>query len=325
MNEFVDFFNKSMMTNLLKLELRRKRILKFALLSFFIAIAGICITVLISLLACKNNECTWIIIIAGTIISIIVSIIFYSIKGRDKTFYNDFKVQVVKSIVSFVSPTLTYNAQNHIGLDSFERSRIFLTKVDRFRGDDLVEGILDKTQIWFSEINAEYKQTTTDSKGRTKTTWHKIFKGLFFIADFNKHFSTSTVVLPNKLGRGSFARFFQRMNLARKEKLVKLEDPDFNKFFVVYGEDQIEARYILSTSLMQRITEFKKKHKNALYISFVNSFLYVGISYNKNLFEPSYFKKLTRFDVVKEYFEDLQLAVGIVEDLNLNNRIWTKQ
>ncbi|MCH7504551.1 hypothetical protein IID04_02795 [PVC group bacterium] len=27
---------------------------------------------------------------------------------------------------------------------------------------------------------------------------------------------------------------------------------------------------------------------------------------------------------IKEYFEDLELVYGLVEDLNLNNRIWTK-
>ena len=28
---------------------------------------------------------------------------------------------------------------------------------------------------------------------------------------------------------------------------------------------------------------------------------------------------------VKEYFEDFHLFIGIVEDLNLNTRIWTKK
>ncbi|MFO8067516.1 MAG: DUF3137 domain-containing protein [Bacteroidales bacterium] len=325
LDEFSDFFKNTMMKDLVNLESRRKKIVKFSLLSTLIAVGGILITIATSILICSSDDCYLYYNIIGSVLFIVVGIIFYFVKGRDKTFYTDFKKQVVNSIVTFVSPELTYNAKNFIGLDTFERSRIFLTRADRYRGDDMVEGKIDKTQIWFSEVHAEYKQTTTDSKGRTKTTWHRIFKGLFFVADFNKHFSTSTVVLPNRLGRGSFARFFQKLNLARKEKLVNLEDPDFNKFFVVYGEDQIEARYVLSTSLMKRITEFKKKHKNSLYISFVNSFLYIAVSYKRNLFEPSYFKKLTRLNIVKEYFEDIQLAVGIVEELNLNNRIWTKQ
>lgn len=290
LDEFKEFFNNSMFENLTQLEQRRKKILRCALRSFLIAIVGIIISFVLANIFCNGKECYEPFIFIGIAVFIVAAILYFVFKGRDKTFYADFKEQVINSIVKFVSPELHYNPKGFIGLDSFQRSRIFLTGVDRYRGDDMVEGIIDKTQIWFSEINAEYKRTTTDSKGRTKTTWHRIFKGLFFVADFNKHFATSTVVLPNRLGRGGFARFFQRMNIARKEKLVSLEDPDFNKYFVVYGEDQIEARYVLSTSLMKRITEFKQKHKNNIFVSFVNSFLYVAISYNKNLFEPSYFK-----------------------------------
>lgn len=106
--------------------------------------------------------------------------------------------------------------------------------------------------------------------------------------------------------------------------LIKLEDPEFEKMFVVYGDDQIEARYILSTSLMRRIVDFKKKSKRTIYISFVGSKIYVAVSYSRNLFEPRIFKTLLAFSPIKEYFEDLELVYGLVEDLNLNNRIWTK-
>ncbi len=324
-HEFENFFNNNMFDDLSALEERRKRILKFAVLAYTIAVVGIILSFIITYTIFTGGKNFVIALSVGIISSIITAIVFYFVKGRDKTFYSDFKEKVIQAVIKFISPDLNYNSKNFIGLDTFQRSRIFTRRVDRYKGDDMVEGKIDKTNIWFSEVHAEYKQTTTDSKGRTKTSYHKIFKGLFFIADFNKHFTTSTVVMPNLLGKGGIARFFNKMSPGRHEKFVSLEDPDFNKYFVVYGEDQIEARYVLSTSLMKRITEFKQKHKNTIYLSFVNSFLYVAISYSKNLFEPSYFKKLTRFEIVKNYFEDIQLAVSIVEELNLNTRIWTKE
>lgn len=327
LQEFEQFFNQVMMPDMEALDARRKTVVKRGITVTMVTLLGLLLTtvIYINMDASKqdNNSVFYYIILMAAIL--ISGIIFGGSWARDKTFYSDFKRKVIEPIVKFVSSDLTYEPENFVGSDSFERSRIFLNRVDRYSGDDMVHGKVDKTQIWFSEVKAEYKTTTTDNKGRTKTTWHTIFKGLFFIADFNKHFQTSTVVLPNRLGKGFLADFFKKMNLSRREKLVKLEDPDFNKHFVVYGEDQIEARYVLSTSLMNRITEFRVKHPNHLYLSFVNSFLYIAIAYRKDLFEPSYFKKLTRFSIVQEYFEDIQLAVGIVEELNLNNRIWTKQ
>ena len=316
-----------MMPDLKALDDRRKKIVNRSAIVILLTLLLLLLATVIylNLDASKqdNNSVFYFILVLAAII--IGAIITGNNWARDKTFYSDFKQKVIEPIVKFVSPELNYEPKNYVGSDSFQRSRIFLNRIDRYSGDDMVHGKVDKTQIWFSEVKAEYKTTTTDKKGRTKTTWHTIFKGLFFIADFNKHFQTSTVVLPNRLGKGFLADFFKKMNFSRREKLVKLEDPDFNKHFVVYGEDQVEARYVLSTSLMRRISEFREKHPNHLYISFVNSFLYIAIAYRKNLFEPSYFKKMTRFSLVQEYFEDIQLAVNIVEDLNLNNRIWTKQ
>ena len=105
-------------------------------------------------------------------------------------------------------------------------------------------------------------------------------------------------------------------------ELVKMDDPEFEKLFVVYSKDQIEARYILSTSLMKRIIDFKKKTKKDIYLSFINNKIFVAISYYKNLFEPRIFSTLINFDLIKEYYEDMVIAIGIVEELNLNTRIW---
>jgi len=113
------------------------------------------------------------------------------------------------------------------------------------------------------------------------------------------------------------------MNLVRDE-LIKLDDPEFEKYFVVYSNDQVGARYILSTSLMKRIVDFKKSSNRNIYLSFVGSMVFVGISYSRSLFEPRIFRTLLDFEPIREYFEDLRLAIGIVDDLNLNTRIWTK-
>ena len=62
----------------------------------------------------------------------------------------------------------------------------------------------------------------------------------------------------------------QKMNKARGE-LVKLENPEFESEFAVYSDDQIESRYILSPSLMERILSFKKQTKKSIQLSFIDS------------------------------------------------------
>jgi hypothetical protein len=93
---------------------------------------------------------------------------------------------------------------------------------------------------------------------------------------------------------------------------------------VVYGTDQIESRYILSTSLMRRILEYKRKTGKALHLSFANSNIYVAITTGRDMFEPRLFRSLVGAETLREYLDDLQMILGIVEDMNLNTRIWTK-
>jgi hypothetical protein len=65
--------------------------------------------------------------------------------------------------------------------------------------------------------------------------------------------------------------------------------------------------------------------KVPVHIGFVRSNLYMAISLRKNMFEPRILRTMLESETVRDYLEDVILAVGIVEDLNLNTRIWTKE
>jgi Protein of unknown function (DUF3137) len=235
-----------------------------------------------------------------------------------------FKMSVIAKIVAFLDPSLQYEPTGFVERWKFVSSRIFEHNPDRLRGDDHVAGKVGQTQIEFSELHAERKEETYSSRGRRRR-WHTIFKGLFFIADFNKKFYGKTVVLPDTAEKlfGHAGSVFQSWNKSRGE-LVKLEDPEFEKLFVVYGDDQIESRYVLSTSLMQRIVAFRKKTGRPVYLSFVGSQVFVAVPYRRALFEPTVFTPLTDFKTVEGYFDDLELVLGIVDDLALNTRVWAR-
>jgi tetratricopeptide (TPR) repeat protein len=153
---------------------------------------------------------------------------------------------------------------------------------------------------------------------KNEVTRKTIFKGLFFQADFNKNISGRTIVLPNLLNTNVHA-----LN-NRKEKAIKLEDPEFAKYFTVYGNDQVEARYVLSTNLMAKLVKFRKKAKKNFYVSFVENMIYIAIDYPDDIFEPKLFTTMLSFNPMREYFESIQLMLDIVEDLNLNRDIWGK-
>jgi len=309
LEELRQYYHDVLLPDLTVLEAQRKKVLRKIIIAGAV-IVPICIVFSVFL----KNVAHIIIIFSGFLWAVFVA--FFA-----REYVSHFKTNIIEKIVKFIGESLVYSKDSYVKQGLFTASCIFKDRVDEYGGDDYVTGMLEETKVQFSEIHA--KRVTRDSKGRRR--YQTIFKGLFFMADFNKEFKGITVVLPDTAERlfGHIGTMFQSWNMGRAD-LVKLEDPEFEKMFVVYGKDQIEARYVLSTSLMRRIVEFKKKTKRRLFLSFVGSKIFVAVSYGRNLFEPRIFRTLLDFAPVQEYFEDLQMVVGIVEDLNLNTRIWTK-
>jgi hypothetical protein len=240
---------------------------------------------------------------------------------------------VLSRLVALVDPGLRYDGEAGIEIETFRASGIYRTGIDRYRCEDLFTGAVGATAFRFSEVHAEYKTTTTDSKGRTRTTWHTIFKGIFFVADFNKHFQGHTFVLPDtaESAMGGIGRWFQELGGkldGRPGELVSLESPEFERLFVIHSTDQVEARYILSPSLMERLVELRNEVGAGLAVSFASSYIFIAIPTRKNHFEPPSIwagSAELNLDELKGYMADVRLAEELVADLNLNTRIWSKQ
>jgi hypothetical protein len=320
--ELREFYTNKLAAQLQRLEQERLRRVRMMI---FGAALGAVIYVGILIVAAAMHAMYPPVFIFGIIICGVIAVGVGSIGSMG--YVSDFKAAIIMPLVKFVDEALEYNPYSYIPEDAFIRSRMFSPKPDRYKGDDLVTGKLGATQVAFSGVHAEYMTTTTDGKGHTQTQWHTIFKGLFFVGDFNKDFQRTTVVLPDYAEKflGKWGQMLQGMTFLSDLKLVKLEDPQFEHEFVVYSQDQIEARYILSTSLMQRIVKFKADTGKDISLSFVGSKVFVAVPHTEDMFEPRLFRTLLDFEIVRQYFENLNIGVEVVEDLNLNTRIWSKE
>ncbi|MBL7839425.1 MAG: DUF3137 domain-containing protein [Cyclobacteriaceae bacterium] len=304
------FYDASLLPVLQEIEAERQKVLKALLIHIGIGLAAG-----IPLFAFASP-------IAGIAAVVIAAIVFFIRFGsKIGELKKRFKEQVIGQIVKFIHADLSFDHTRFIPQSVYNKSKLYLSSISRYNGDDMVSGTVGKTNIRFSELHTQQVRKTGKS-----TTVVTIFRGLFFVADFNKNFVGETFVLPDTAEStfGGLGTFFQKMNMSRP-KLVKLEDIEFEKAFAVYGSDQIEARYILSTALMQRILTFKKKTRCDISLSFIDSSVFIGIPVNKDLFEAPMFSSMINYSMIAEYYSYLTLCIGIVEDLDLNTRIWSKE
>jgi hypothetical protein len=309
-SELTDFYYKSLFPTLEKLEKDRRD------LSHRIIMAGVILTSIAIVIAFALGAFYEFILIAYIILGTIIY------KFLAHSYISEFKYSVIQPLVNAIDNSLEYSAPLHVSEYLFEGSNLF-SKPDRVRGNDYVKGRIDGINIEFSDLHAEMK--TQNSKG--KDNWVTLFKGLFIVAEFNKNFSSQTVVLPDSAQSvfGDLIGHWLQSNNVSRDELVKMDNPEFESAFVVYSNDQIEARYILSHSLMEKLLSFKNKSTRPIHTSFRANHIYMAISYDKDLFEPSIFRSLLEHKVAMEYVKTLHLAVGIVEELKLNQKLWSKR
>lgn len=246
-----------------------------------------------------------------------VIVYFVGIYGPAEAYKQAFKAQVIGRLVAERYEDASFSAGGGIGQAEFESSRLYQQGIDRYNTEDLIEARLGATGFRMAEIHAEYKTTSTDGKGRTTTHWHTIFKGRFLVARFSKRFHGTTLVLSEAW------RLFGMSGLEK----VTLEDPAFEELFAVYATDQVEARYLLSPSLMERLVASRQKLDAKVQAAFMDDHVILAIPDPHNRFEPPSFwssSPLISEEDVQTYAADIALAAELIDALNLERRIWER-
>lgn len=310
--------NANLQSVLAELELQRKKVLSANTQGYGAIVLGL---VLIVALAIAGFLAAGVVI--GLAAVIFGGVILYRISDEATDYKNRFKMDVVGALLSNIDQSLTIQPQYGILEAEFRQSQLFTKDPDRYSSEDLISGKIGKTSIYFAEVHAEYKTETNGKNGRQEH-WHDILKGIVFVADFNKNFNGITVVRPKDFGNSIGAWFSKNIYSFGEKNIVELENDAFNKSFVTYGTDQVEARYILTPALMDRICQLNGRAAYAISVSFVNSSMYIAFPLSKNYFEAPLFKSLLNTDVLSDDLSVLHFMYALVQELDLNTRIWTK-
>lgn len=227
-----------------------------------------------------------------------------------------YKVEVMPRLVEALGNDVHYKPTGGVAIKDFRQCELFMPKdSDGISVEDQVYGKIGNTDFVFCEASYFYKYKDDDGNEQKSN----LFRGLAFDADFNKYFHGITLLCssrPKHLSKSDYPE-------------VKLEDIKFGKNFRVYSTDEVEARYILTPALQERFNHLVEsmhgsKAGKSIMVSFHGTRILILISTKKDRFEAKILSKLT-MKRVEEDFAVLTAMGGIVEELNLNTRIWTKK
>jgi hypothetical protein len=139
------------------------------------------------------------------------------------------------------------------------------------------------------------------------------FRGLLCRISFNKNMDGTILVLPNNLNQTLNNLFASKI----KEEKVSLEDQRFNNEFSVFATDQIEARYMLPSSVMEKIVELKHSFGEQITLSFTDSNMYLSVKKTEGLFAiPE--GKINNENFLQQVVGLIYKILNMVDDLRLH-------
>lgn len=349
-NEFDEFYRATLLQDFRFLEPQRKKYLQ----QFFIMLAlfGFGFFV-VGVLVRKGPEYVG----QDTILPNVVAILFvglclfaaFMLPKPAKKYKRDTKKMVMPKIMAFFKH-LTYQWENGgISANVIRESDLF-EGMEKVYYDDTFQGSHKGTKFQLGEQRVTtYVQT---KNGRREVT---MFKGIFLFFELGKKFNGQTVVNDKKgqwltfflsfLGgalflwlvvmniKAFFADGFVNWNFLiwaivfigaflygifkSKYKKVYLEDVVFAKNWKVKATDQVEARYVLTPALMERMLKIKKMfYGNSIHFAFFNNKVLIAVGTNKDMFETtSLFASAFEYRRVREVIVQFYNIFAVIDEM----------
>ncbi len=311
-SELLDFYYGELHRDLLELEAERKRVAKMVVVVISL-IAAAALGLIFTTGGPKGD-------FAAIIAAFALASAAFSYRWFTAGYRRGYKNRIFSRLVERIDPTLLYSPAGMVSRTFFNLSGLFQSDIDYYDGGDLIKGKIGRTPIEFSRLKVE--KESTDARGKRRRSL--IFHGTFIVTEFHKHFKKEVLIYPDIAEKylGVFGGWLQGIS---GKKPVRMDSPEFEKEFKVYADDPVEAHYLLTPSVMERLTALKRRADAPLYISFRLDKLFIAIADEDGRFEPPLFRSLLGIEIFKAYIENFNLILSIVEELNLNRRIWSKE
>lgn len=286
-----------------KEEIRKKYLFRFyVLLAFSLVIIPVLTLVLFASESLFGQR------IDSGIFFMAIALIVFILQRPYHTYKEHAKNDIMQTFADYFDG-FTYSNGVGLPIEDLIESRLF-PKADIHLTDDCFEGHFNN--VYLQIIEEKLQNVHYTRNGRRVVT---IFQGVLVRLEMNKNFQGQTIVLKDA---GFLNRFKKFSGLER----VTLEDPEFEKKFEVYSSNQVEARYLLTPSFMERIEKLKTLYEGkSIELSFIDNHVLIAVNTNMDMFEAlSFFRSNINAAKIKLVFEQFLNIFAIIEILKLSEK-----
>lgn len=243
---------------------------------------------------------------------------FSQLQEENSDIYSMSRLQLIKAMFSKNHSFRTNEETKIIKDDSYKQYGMFWHNIEEFHIKYTLKSEHDG--IPFTILRYTYffeRNEKLESKS-----------GFIFQSEFNKRFQHQTLVMHDyfensKVGGVAIGRrLFKKVIKSNYElEEVHLEDPVFERQFIVMGQDQIESRFLLSLSMMEKFKDMVENVGNVPSVAFKENTISLNLEdkdwQSKNI---SGNFKLS----LKSLYRSTDMLFKLTDTLKLNQEIWKK-
>ncbi len=313
--------------------------------------------IMLAVLAYYDNKNIIEAVFLGIFVTIFLMVVWFLANPQKKIYTtklkNDYFSAVIKAFAEInlwqrnkaISEVLPDNELDESGLFS---------KFTQRKNDDEFRGIYKGVGFCVSESQL----VLNDGFTRPNT----VFKGLIIKFNSNKNISQRTIIVTQREGSPSlfkallgfvlgfvtllikmhfsleglilgiisgvicalFIYLYSNLGLTKKESKsdIKLECTDFAKHFKVFSEDEVEARYLLTPSFIEKFTKLKNVMRaDTVKCSFYNNSIMIAIYSDKDFFElGDLYKNVSDASTVEKFYKEISAILDLVDYFNLDSK-----
>lgn len=303
LEKFRIYYNHTIHPELMRLERKRLRLLLLLGLSVFLMAGVIVIQFYINILPVTLS------------LFLLLGVYAFFLLYRIRAFVKEFKPKVVNLILDFIDDgvnygTLTYKPETTIPKAVFLGSRIFVTQAPIYHGEDYINGRV-------GSVNFELCELFVNESSKVRGGFFEVFRGVFLHATFQDPIQGKVLILPRNsiqyLSRS--IRGITAMKGVNVDHLIQNEA--FKKRFSTYATPEVQIRQLLSSEMGNIIATYAEKTDKEIFLSFIDNEIYVAVSEPKDILEPYIFQSNVSFELVREFWADLNLLFSIIEDFDI--------
>jgi hypothetical protein len=182
---------------------------------------------------------------------------------------------------------------------------------NRERKEDQVTGTYDGVRLEMTDLHL--RDVSGSGKDERDVT---VYRGPAFIFSFAKRFNGSTII---KADGSLIGNWFGSFGMGDKQR-IRLEDPEFEKCFEVYGTDQVEARYLLTPAFMQHLMNLRESLGTKMQAAFAGDSLYIVANNGQDRFEVQGYSGSQINDQLDKFIADIGIVFNVIKTLNLDSK-----